>query len=84
MKPHRHHRKLRSQGGDDSPENILLVSPELHTFIHANPGLSYARGWLVKSWQEPSEVPVTPHPELRFECHICECGGLCDQCQRAA
>jgi hypothetical protein len=78
---HRHHRKMRSQGGTDDPSNIMFVSPELHRFIHDNPGLSYARGWLVKSWQEPSEVPISPHPELRFACSgVCECGGICADC----
>lgn len=81
---HRHHRKMRSQGGGDEPENIMLVSDELHRWIHANPGLAYARGWLVKSWENPAVIPVTPHAELRFECHVCECGGLCDDCQEAA
>lgn len=62
---HRHHRRLRSQGGTDDPWNLLDVSPRLHRWIHDNPGLSYARGWLVYSWQDPRDVPVTPHPELR-------------------
>jgi hypothetical protein len=75
---------MRSQQGDDSPENIMLVTEELHRWIHANPGISYARGWLVKSHEDPAKIPVQPHPELRFECHICECGGQCDNCQEAA
>lgn len=66
MSVHRHHRKLRSQGGDDSPENILYVTESFHRWIHANPGISYARGWLVKSWENPAEIPVEPHPELRL------------------
>ena len=64
---HRHHRKLRSQGGDDSEQNIMLVSPEQHRWIHDNPAASYARGWLVKSWQDPAEVPVTGTWPIRKE-----------------
>lgn len=62
---HRHHRQLRSQGGTDEPVNIIFVTPQLHAWIHANPAESYAKGWLVKSWQNPEDVPVQSHPELR-------------------
>ncbi len=54
---HKHHRKLRSQGGDDKPANIMHITPEFHTYIHENPGESYANGWLVKSWDEPNIQP---------------------------
>lgn len=63
---HRHHRKLRSQGGTDEPVNLLDVTLNLHDWIHRNPAISYARGWLVKSWQDPAEVAVSPHPELQL------------------
>ena len=55
---HRHHRKLRSQGGTDDAANIMFVTPEQHAWIHANPEKAYELGWLVKSWQEPAEVPI--------------------------
>ncbi len=54
---HKHHRKLRSQGGGDEPVNIMHVTPEFHDYIHANPNESYANGWLVKSWDEPNLQP---------------------------
>jgi len=57
---HTHHRKLRSQGGDESAENLLRVCLECHTRIHAEPAEAYANGWLVKSFQNPAEVPVVP------------------------
>lgn len=66
MTVHKHHRKLRSQGGTDDPVNILLVSPSLHRFIHDHPAESYAKGWLVRSWEDPAVVPVVSHPELRL------------------
>lgn len=50
---HSHHRKLRSQGGDDSTANILKVCWRCHHTIHANPAESYEQGWLVKSWDTP-------------------------------
>ena len=58
MNLHRHHRKRRSQGGSDDEVNIMLVTPEQHDWIHRHPALSYERGWLVKSWQDPAEVPI--------------------------
>lgn len=55
---HRHHRKLRSQGGKDEPGNIMLVTPEQHDWIHHHVGLSYELGWLVHSWDNPATVPI--------------------------
>ena len=59
---HTHHRKLRSQGGDESADNLLRVCLECHTYIHAEPASAYAMGWLVKSYEDPSAVPVEPIP----------------------
>lgn len=43
---HAHHKLRRSQGGSHGPDNGLLVCPEGHSFVHANPAISYERGWL--------------------------------------
>ena len=45
---HRHHRKLRGQGGDNQIDNLLLVCDHHHRFIHANPALSYEAGYLIR------------------------------------
>ena len=42
-----HHKRRRSQGGDDTPENLLGVCAKAHELIHANPELSFERGWLL-------------------------------------
>jgi len=55
---HKHHRKMRSQGGKGSPSNIIKVSPELHSLIHAHPEAAYKHGLLVKSYDNPHEIPV--------------------------
>ena len=44
---HSHHRLLRSQGGRDTPENLLAVCSQCHWFIHENPATSYDRGWML-------------------------------------
>lgn len=58
----RHHRKRKSQGGDDSPENVIDLcgsgTTGCHGWVHANPAQAYEQGWLVKSWQNPAEVPI--------------------------
>jgi hypothetical protein len=45
---HRHHRLMRSQGGTNDLSNLLLVCDRHHRYLHAEPALSYAQGWLVK------------------------------------
>ena len=55
---HIHHRKLRSQGGRHSIENCVSICHMCHDWIHANPGISYEWGWLVKSYDHPEETPV--------------------------
>ena len=56
---HRHHRKRRSQGGDDSPVNTLGIPDALHGWIHENPEKAYELGLLVKSHDDPAEIMVT-------------------------
>lgn len=41
-----HHILRRGQGGPDELGNLLWVCNECHLFIHANPKLSFERGWL--------------------------------------
>ena len=55
---HKHHRKLRSQGGDNSPANLIRVCAECHDWIHYNPAEAYEQGYLVKSWQNPEDVEI--------------------------
>lgn len=61
---HRHHRKRRSQGGDDSPTNVIDIPDSLHTWVHENPEKAYELGLLVKSHDDPAEIVVTIPEEL--------------------
>jgi hypothetical protein len=59
----KHHRKLRSQGGGDEAENLLSVCASCHREIHAQPAVSYDKGWIVYSWQDPALVKASlPEP----------------------
>lgn len=55
---HKHHRKMRSQGGNGASSNIIKISPELHSLIHANPAVAYKHGLLVHSYDNPADIPV--------------------------
>jgi 5-methylcytosine-specific restriction endonuclease McrA len=57
-KGHLHHRKLRSQGGKHTVENLVLVHTACHDAIHLRNELSYQLGLLVRSWLDPADVPV--------------------------
>lgn len=56
-----HHRKARSQGGLWLPSNGLHLDHQCHMEITDTRAVFYDNGWLVKSWQNPAEVPVLHH-----------------------
>lgn len=45
---HAHHLRMRSQGGDDTPGNLLAVCAPCHEHIHHNPEWAYGAGFLFK------------------------------------
>lgn len=57
-----HHRKLRSQGGDWSASNGILLcgsgSVGCHGRVHGNPREAYDYGWMVPGGRDPAEYPV--------------------------
>lgn len=54
-----HHRKLRSQGGQDTEENLLDLCAACHAFAHANATWAVVSGLIVPSWANPDEFPVS-------------------------
>jgi len=64
-----HHRKLKSRGGKDSPANLIWIHHGCHNLrtdsIHLNPEKAEHKGYMVPSWQEPTEVPINL-PDGRF------------------
>lgn len=59
-----HHRKLRSQGGDDSWGNQIRLPRAIHDLIHDNPEVAYEHGMLVKSHDDPASI----EPDLASFC----------------
>lgn len=55
--PH-HHRKARSQGGGHEPWNLLVITPQVHDWIHAHPDAAKTGGWIVDPVMNPARVPV--------------------------
>lgn len=54
-----HHRKLRSQLGDDVPENSLALCPACHEWVHRHPAESKRLGLIVPSWAHPADYALT-------------------------
>lgn len=58
-----HHRKLKSRGGKDEVSNFLALHHKCHNTgtdsVHLNPSIATQRGYMVSSWNEPDESPVT-------------------------
>lgn len=44
-----HHVRMRSQGGNNDPLNLMWVCVFCHSHIHHNPAESYDRGFLKRS-----------------------------------
>lgn len=60
MTLHRHHIQTRARGGPDVPENILLICPVHHEWLHRHQNEAHRLGWLRHSWEEMPEEGWTP------------------------
>lgn len=47
---HKHHRRLRSQGGTDHPSNLLNLSLACHTYWHLHPEQARELGIIVSGY----------------------------------
>jgi len=56
---HVHHRKLRSQGGDNDFSNLLPMCWRCHDAVHANPAIARQAGLIVGRTEDPRRVPIT-------------------------
>lgn len=54
-----HHRKLRSQGGDDVHENSLALCPACHSWVHRHPAAAKRLGLIVPAWAHPADYALT-------------------------
>ena len=48
---HIHHKLMRSQGGENTQENMIAVCLRCHHQIHMNPKDSYAHGFLRRRFE---------------------------------
>lgn len=55
---HLHHRKMRSQGGPHTVENLVAACSTCHRFLHDNPTFGYESGLLIHSWNPVSWPPA--------------------------
>lgn len=62
-----HHRKLRSQGGQNTMSNLVAVCGPCHSHAHLHRYLAFRFGWIVKSYDDPAQVPIGTNPDLVFE-----------------
>lgn len=53
-----HHRKLLSQGGEHTVENLILLCTHCHRWAHDHPAQAVERGLIVRSMHDPSETKV--------------------------
>lgn len=56
MTTHKHHRKRRSQGGDNSYGNIIEIPSDIHELVHQQPEIAYQHGLLVHSHDNPADI----------------------------
>ena len=52
-----HHRRLRSQQGNDDLDNLVLVHENCHLRCHRYVAQAREWGWIVASWDDPADVP---------------------------
>ncbi len=58
-----HHRKRRSQGGEDSVSNGVALHPLCHRRVHGHPAWAEAVGFLIRSTDSPGKVRLALHGE---------------------
>lgn len=51
------HRMRRREGGHGLA-NLVRVCHTCHVWIHQHPTEAHEKGFIVKTWEEPSEVPL--------------------------
>lgn len=53
-----HHRQLRSQQGDDTPANCIVLCWECHGWVHNHVAAARAQGFLVSAYSDPATTPI--------------------------
>lgn len=58
-----HHRLMRSQGGPDRAENLVVLCRGCHQHVHAHPAYGYETGLLIRHAYGPPAEPWEPPPD---------------------
>lgn len=53
---HMHHKRMRSQGGGDTPSNLLDTCSEHHELIHDQPAWAMEVGYLIGASSGPEPL----------------------------
>lgn len=56
-----HHRKKKSQGRDDSPSNLLVVSRKTHDRLGSHEAWAREHGFVVSAYSNPADVAILLH-----------------------
>lgn len=59
--PDCHHRKKKSQGRDDSPSNLLVVSRKTHDRLGSHEAWAREHGFVVSAYSNPADVAILLH-----------------------
>jgi 5-methylcytosine-specific restriction endonuclease McrA len=52
-----HHRRLRSQGGPDTVENLMHICNPCHLWLHAHPAKAAAWGMILRAGDRLVDIP---------------------------
>jgi hypothetical protein len=61
---HVHHRKMRSQGGDNDWPNLVPLCWWHHDAVHRYPAIAHTLGLIVRRGEDPVRIPILSLREL--------------------
>lgn len=53
-----HHRRMRSQGGRHTVQNLAGICEPCHSWVHSHPLVARENGWIVSAYNTPDTAPM--------------------------